>query len=606
MDDNAPSTSGGGGSGGAQRAATKGHKKKKSRKKKGEGGEVVCTWQCVAMSLIMLCLPTILALRAMHMHTDSLVRNHQSQSILYNATIRGALPGSGSAGGVDWHHITVADLICYANRYEDIQAMHGFDPTALLRHYIEYGQKEGRDPFCERLPAGAPPQQVLPPQPFAAPTGSAAMLVDISCDESSGKDPNTCRIRCTDSACSNAQSLCEILPRCISVSLSGNRAFGLLKGHADDEDLKQGGKPYNADLDLSTYDYIQQARRGYAASKEYYAQQRDAHSIKRMNAIKQNSEQPKKKKKKWGKPGTDEFVDPGDLPFDPMGPLRGVNFEDAASLDNGKSPGEPGGSVWSSGAPGWQDFSRPPGQLQGDIGGAPPTGSDTFPPLPGTPPNPASWGLPTFNGKSDAPEEGLRANRPKYPRSQLSARAVGLGRATPPPPPPLLPPPQPPPPPLPPSPGSPSQQIERVLPVTERWPRGKCATSPLMGGKDSCLPAFLIIGAQKSGIFLFFFFLSSDFVRFFLTCLFSVLVIGTSTLAHLMGQHPQVKNPRVKELLFFNWNNDFKIKCKPKAAELRIYFSDFPKISQSQFQQSGIVSGEWSATYVLAKILGSY
>ena len=54
-----------------------------------------------------------------------------------------------------------------------------------------------------------------------------------------------------------------------------------------------------------------------------------------------------------------------------------------------------------------------------------------------------------------------------------------------------------------------------------------------------CQPAFLVIGAQKS---------------------------GTSTLAHLMGQHPQIKKPTTKEILFFNWNNDFKIKCEPSRA----------------------------------------
>lgn len=68
-----------------------------------------------------------------------------------------------------------------------------------------------------------------------------------------------------------------------------------------------------------------------------------------------------------------------------------------------------------------------------------------------------------------------------------------------------------------------------------------------------------------------------------------------------MGQHPQIRNPRVKELLFFNWNNDFKIKCRPKAAELRSYFGDFPRITQSQHLSTGAVSGEWSATYVLVE-----
>ena len=71
---------------------------------------------------------------------------------------------------------------------------------------------------------------------------------------------------------------------------------------------------------------------------------------------------------------------------------------------------------------------------------------------------------------------------------------------------------------------------------------------------------------------------------------------GTSTLSHLMGQHPQVKKPRTKELLFFNWNNDFNIKCKPKKDELSKYFDNFPKITQAHYQKAGFMTGEWSAT----------
>ena len=38
-----------------------------------------------------------------------------------------------------------------------------------------------------------------------------------------------------------------------------------------------------------------------------------------------------------------------------------------------------------------------------------------------------------------------------------------------------------------------------------------------------------------------------------------------------MGQHPQIMKPKVKEILFFNWNNDFKIKCNPKQMEISGY-----------------------------------
>lgn len=91
------------------------------------------------------------------------------------------------------------------------------------------------------------------------------------------------------------------------------------------------------------------------------------------------------------------------------------------------------------------------------------------------------------------------------------------------------------------------------------------------GGGKVCLPMFLVIGAQKS---------------------------GTSTLAHLMGQHPQIIKAKVKELLFFNWNNDFKIKCNPTSKELAGYRGQFPALSQQDYQKSGRVTGEFSATYL--------
>ena len=536
-------------------APIKGHKKKKNKRNRtSSSSEVVCTWQCVAMSLIMLCVPTILALRAMHSHTDSLVRSHQTQTMFYNSTAPSGVVGS--ALWRDWHQISVADLICYSKRYADTRELHGFDPTALLRHYVEVGQKEGRDPFCALT---AEDQQPLSSSSFGAgriAAGAPVMLVDIPCAETSGKDPSTCRIRCTDSACSNAQSLCEMLHRCQSVSLSGNRGYALLKGPATEEKLHtHGDHPPNLDLDLSTYDYIRQARRGYKEGNDVYDWQKDERTIKRKNSRGGKLSAPELQKK-WRQhdrkkqPKGDTVVDAGDLPFDPMGPLRAMDFQKVAKLgSDGSTP------TWNadldvslesiSKVATAHVFPRTPGRLEGfgELPGVSATiAASTVPAALNASPTSESWGLPANGAQL---EEEMRARRSvKYPRSQLSARAklrpLGgtpsqrelnaiartLGMTPPPPRLPELRPsqPQPPltqglhsspalPPQLPP-PRLPQQQPQmqqlqprtgvRVLPVTNPRSRSKCATSPLVGKQDSCLPAFLIIGAQKSGKFCFF------------------------------------------------------------------------------------------------------
>lgn len=67
------------------------------------------------------------------------------------------------------------------------------------------------------------------------------------------------------------------------------------------------------------------------------------------------------------------------------------------------------------------------------------------------------------------------------------------------------------------------------------------APPPTRGGaKRACLPRFVVIGTQKG---------------------------GTSTLSKLMSQHHQIDRPKTKELLFFNGNNDFNIKCAPEQAK---------------------------------------
>ena len=41
------------------------------------------------------------------------------------------------------------DLLCYAARYSDVKRTYGKDTEALLRHWTEYGQFEGRNPYCD-------------------------------------------------------------------------------------------------------------------------------------------------------------------------------------------------------------------------------------------------------------------------------------------------------------------------------------------------------------------------------------------------------------------------------------------------------------------------
>ena len=81
------------------------------------------------------------------------------------------------------------------------------------------------------------------------------------------------------------------------------------------------------------------------------------------------------------------------------------------------------------------------------------------------------------------------------------------------------------------------------------------------------LPSVLVVGAQKG---------------------------GTSTLSKLMSEHHQIERPKAKELLFFNGNNDFNIKCDPppSAGAVAGYLANFPPTRGSK------VTGEWSATYL--------
>jgi hypothetical protein len=110
-----------------------------------------------------------------------------------------------------------------------------------------------------------------------------------------------------------------------------------------------------------------------------------------------------------------------------------------------------------------------------------------------------------------------------------------------------------------------------------------CATTTNGFKDERCLPSFLLIGAQKS---------------------------GTSTLSSLMAQHPQIKHPDQKELLYFYADASavelakFKRlplggRCKaPSLDSAKSYLGRFPTISNSDFVEHGFVTGEWSATYL--------
>ena len=514
-----------GGNQGSAPSTTKVPKSKKSRKSRNSSlsSEKRCRWQCVAMGIVALGVPTILALRAMHLHTDSLIQSHQLQSILHNTTLPNTIRsgvGSDSGGGEDWHRITVADLMCYARRYEDIQAVHGFDPTSLLRHYIQVGKGKGLDPFCSRNSEeyyAGNTRNTRFNRGSSAKSSGISMLVDIPCMETSGRDPNTCRIRCTDSTCSNAQSLCDMIPRCQSVSLSGNRDYGILKGHATQEDLKSSPQIRNKqDLDLSTFDYVRQTRKNYDKNKDFLEQQLDSYSIRnRIN--KQNTggggKRARKKAHHKQVSGSDEdetgdrFLGRGD-----------VDVAFVPSVSRSGQGADLSTPVWKANlAPKiYHDLQQ---QQQQE---APNDAFQLF-----TNPNPHDWGLPSIG-------QELPIMTSKYPQPELSVDTVkesksdyNLGSK-------VLPfadaslklwPQRERPEPFeaaiqPPSSLSASDQPlrlsasssltlqeqrssdqeQRYAVAKERKSRGNCATSPLMGKKEACLPAFLIIGAQKSGV----------------------------------------------------------------------------------------------------------
>jgi len=106
-----------------------------------------------------------------------------------------------------------------------------------------------------------------------------------------------------------------------------------------------------------------------------------------------------------------------------------------------------------------------------------------------------------------------------------------------------------------------------------------CPNTTLLGS-ERCLPHFLLIGAQKS---------------------------GTSTIAELMAQHPQIVPPKRKELLFympdlsaqrFGQTGRAAALCHPFTVQVRNYLEEFGNVTPALYQRTGQITGEWSATYL--------
>lgn len=92
---------------------------------------------------------------------------------------------------------------------------------------------------------------------------------------------------------------------------------------------------------------------------------------------------------------------------------------------------------------------------------------------------------------------------------------------------------------------------------------------------NRCLPNFLCVGAQKA---------------------------GTSTLFELMRAHPQVLEPRKKELQFF-FNQEPNSRCdppwlRPTHQEMMAYAEDGEFPFADVLRNASAVTGEWSATYL--------
>lgn len=388
-----------------------------------------------------------MALQSLQDYADQVV---ESQKLV-------ATPGVDGADANQWHHLTIADLICYSRRYDDIREDVGINPTALLQHYLSTGIREGRDPRCRdgETPLGEEGSEGAMPGAGPGPTESLT--------HSMGQD---------------AFSLLED-------AYGENRALQLYNAAGGPRTRRakntraNGGAPIGSKLVVTPDEY---SVSGTAPDQD------------------------------------DTPVDQqGEAMYDAFGPLR-VQMGTGAARDGGRGNGEiiDMGTLMDGGDESRLEWPREPHQ---------PSASSMF-------------------------KARSQKKKPKGGGGGVSARTrkKKQGGETPD--------------------TEPAGNMGDV--ILDRSQAFQCPPNKVMQGK-TCQPAFLVIGAQKS---------------------------GTSTLAHLMGQHPQIKKPQSKEILFFNWNNDFKIKCSPGVKELQAYFKKFPMVTPELHKKSGVVTGEWSATYL--------